>query len=116
MVINGGLRTDTLTADRIISNGFFACGNVEKYGKLQWYRGQRVSTSRIRDGKYRITHNIGHTNYVITGAIVGNERRFLRIEDKGVSSAIISLHAGSSEGYETTFPSAFDFTIDAGIH
>ena len=116
MVINGGLRTDTLTADRIISDGFFACGNVEKYGKLQWYRGQRVSTSRIRDGKYRITHNIGHTNYVITGAIVGNERRFLRIEDKGVSSAIISLHAGSSEGYETTFPSAFDFTIDAGIH
>ena len=116
VVINGGLRTDRLIADRIISDGFFACGNVEKYGKLQWYRGQRVSTSRIRDGKYRITHNIGHTNYVITGAIVGNERRFLRIEDKGVSSVIISLHAGSSEGYETTFPSAFDFTIDAGVH
>lgn len=117
MLLQGNLTLKgDLTADRIISDGFFACGNVSEYGYLKWYRGRQVGTENLRGGQYRITHNIGHTNYVITGAIVGTERMFLRVEWKGANSAIISLHAGVSTDYNTTFPSAFDFTIDAGVH
>ena len=117
MLLQGNLiLKGDLTADRVVTDGFFACGNVSEYGYLKWYRGRQVGTEKLRGGQYRITHNIGHTNYVITGAIVGTERMFLRVESKGANSAIISLHAGVSTDYNTTFPSAFDFTIDAGVH
>ncbi len=108
--MKGGLQVDYIKTD-----GFYSCGNVNKWGSLGWCRGNTVTTSRERQGRYRISHSIGHTNYVITGTIIGNERMFLRVAEKGSAYVVVELHPGYGVGYNEVFDSPFDFVIHAGV-
>lgn len=67
MVINGGLRTDTLTADRIIckSGGLYSGGVINKYGTVTRWVGRKITVSKVSTGRYKLTHYLGHINYVV---------------------------------------------------
>lgn len=67
MVINGGLRTDTLTADRIIckSGGLYSGGVINEYGTVTRWVGRKITVSKVSTGRYKLTHYLGHINYVV---------------------------------------------------
>ena len=67
MVINGGLRTDTLTADSIIckSGGLYSGGVIDKYGTVKRWVGRKITVWKVSTGRYKLTHNLGHINYVV---------------------------------------------------
>lgn len=67
MVINGGLRTDTLTADRIIckSGGLYSGGVINKHGTVTRWVGRKITVSKVSTGRYKLTHYLGHINYVV---------------------------------------------------
>ena len=45
--------------------GFLAGGVISTSGNMQRWVGKKLKVSKRSTGKYRITHNIGHTNYCI---------------------------------------------------
>ena len=68
MVIHGGLRTDSLTVKgdlKMEGGGFLAGGVISTPGNMQRWVGKKLKVSKVSTGRYRITHNIGHTNYCI---------------------------------------------------
>ena len=68
MVIDGGLRTDSLTVNGDIKQeggGFLAGGVISTEGTMQRWVGKKLKVRKIGTGRYGITHNIGHTNYCI---------------------------------------------------
>ena len=67
MVINGGLRTDTFTADRIIckSGGLYSGGVINEYGTVTRWVGRKITVLKVSTGRYKLTHYLGHINYVV---------------------------------------------------
>ena len=67
MVINGGLRTDTLTADSIIckSGGLYSGGVINEYGIVTRWVGRKITVSKVSTGRYKLTHYLGHFQYVV---------------------------------------------------
>ena len=63
MIIQGNL---TLKGDlKTEGGGFLAGGVISTSGNMQRWVGKKLKVSKRSTGKYRITHNIGHTNYCI---------------------------------------------------
>lgn len=67
MVLSGGLRTDTLTADRIIckSGGLYSGGVINEYGIVTRWVGRKITVSKVSTGRYKLTHYLGHFQYVV---------------------------------------------------
>lgn len=63
MIIQGNL---TVKGDlKTEGGGFLAGGVISTEGYMKRWVGKRLSVRKISTGRYRITHNIGHTNYCI---------------------------------------------------
>ena len=63
MIIQGNL---TVKGDlKSEGGGFLAGGVISTEGNVQRWVGKRLSVRKVATGRYRITHNIGHTNYCI---------------------------------------------------
>ena len=58
-----------------IGGSVYAVGRVSATGTKSWNTGGIFSAYRIAEGRYRITHNIGNTNYILMiTPIVTNEK------------------------------------------
>lgn len=63
MIIQGNL---TIKGDlKTEGGGFLAGGVISTDGYMKRWVGKRLKVSKTSTGRYRITHNIGHTNYCI---------------------------------------------------
>ena len=63
MIIQGNL---TVKGDiKQEGGGFLAGGVISTSGSMYRWVGKRLSVRQIGTGRYKITHNIGHTNYCI---------------------------------------------------
>lgn len=63
MIIQGNL---TVKGDlKTEGGGFLAGGVISTSGSMYRWVGKKLKVSKRSTGKYRITHNIGHTNYCI---------------------------------------------------
>ena len=63
MIIQGNL---TVKGDlKTEGGGFLAGGVISTEGNMHRWVGKRLSVRKVATGRYRITHNIGHTNYCI---------------------------------------------------
>lgn len=57
LTVKGALKTE--------GGGFLAGGVISTEGYMQRWVGKKLSVRKTGTGRYRITHNIGHTNYCI---------------------------------------------------
>lgn len=56
-----------LTADRIIckTGGLYSGGVIDKYGTVKRWVGRKITVWKVSTGRYKLTHNLGHINYVV---------------------------------------------------
>ena len=58
----GGMLVDRL---KLQGGGFYAGGVIDTYGVMQRWVGKKLEIRKASTGRYRITHSIGHMNYVV---------------------------------------------------
>lgn len=61
-MIRGGLDVDYIKTP---DGGFYAGGVITTYGEMFRWVGKKLTVLKMGTGRYKITHNLGHTNYVI---------------------------------------------------
>ena len=56
-----------LTADRIIckSGGLYSGGVINEYGTVTRWVGRKITVWKVSTGRYKLSHNLGHINYVV---------------------------------------------------
>ncbi len=60
--VKGTVTADTVTAT---SGGFYAGGVIDIYGNMRRWVGRKLEVRKISTGRYKIIHNLGHTDYCI---------------------------------------------------
>ena len=56
-----------LTADSIIckSGGLYSGGVINEYGTVTRWVGRKITVWKVSTGRYKLSHNLGHINYVV---------------------------------------------------
>lgn len=56
-----------LTADRIIckTGGLYSGGVINEYGTVTRWVGRKITVWKVSTGRYKLSHNLGHINYVV---------------------------------------------------
>ena len=56
-----------LTADSIIckSGGLYSGGVINEYGTMTRWVGRKITVWKVSTGRYKLSHNLGHINYVV---------------------------------------------------
>lgn len=62
LAVKGTVTADTVTAT---SGGFYAGGVIDIYGNMRRWVGRKLEVRKISTGRYKIIHNLGHTDYCI---------------------------------------------------
>ena len=68
MIIQGNLTVKgDLTADSIIckSGGLYSGGVINEYGTVTRWVGRKITVWKVSTGRYKLSHNLGHINYVV---------------------------------------------------
>lgn len=60
--VKGTVTADTVTAT---SGGFYAGGVIDIYGNMSRWVGRKLEVRKFSTGRYKIIHNLGHTDYCI---------------------------------------------------
>lgn len=79
-----------------IGGSVYATGRVSATGIKSWSTGYNFSAYRIAEGRYRITHGVGNTNYIlmITPIVTNEKGRSGVIQNITVSYTDIAIIAG----------------------
>lgn len=62
LTVKGDIKADSITAT---SGGFYAGGVIDNYGNVNRWVGRKLEVQKISTGRYRIAHNLGHTDYCV---------------------------------------------------
>lgn len=68
MIIQGNLiLKGDLTTDSIIckSGGLYSGGVINEYGTVTRWVGRKITVWKVSTGRYKLSHNLGHINYVV---------------------------------------------------
>ena len=68
MLLQGNLTLKgDLTTDSIIckSGGLYSGGVINEYGTVTRWVGRKITVWKVSTGRYKLSHNLGHINYVV---------------------------------------------------
>lgn len=68
MLLQGNLTLKgDLTADSIIckSGGLYSGGVINEYGTMTRWVGRKITVWKVSTGRYKLSHSLGHINYVV---------------------------------------------------
>jgi len=62
LILKGDLTTDSIICK---SGGLYSGGVINEYGTMTRWVGRKITVWKVSTGRYKLSHNLGHINYVV---------------------------------------------------
>ena len=62
LILKGDLTTDSIICK---SGGLYSGGVINEYGTVTRWVGRKITVWKVSTGRYKLSHNLGHINYVV---------------------------------------------------